>query len=118
VLNVFAPRNGAEFRRILRPDGALLVVTPAPDHLTELTRRLGLLRVDPDKAERVAASLDAHFALATETALRRTLELTAEEAAALVGMGPSAWHTTTTAPAMAVTASVRLAVYVIRASPE
>ena len=28
VLNVFAPRDGAELRRILRPSGSLLVVTP------------------------------------------------------------------------------------------
>src|SRR3954465_6496634 len=31
VVNVFAPRNGAEFHRVLRPDGVLLVVTPDPD---------------------------------------------------------------------------------------
>ena len=28
ILNVFAPRNGPEFRRVLRDDGALIVVTP------------------------------------------------------------------------------------------
>ncbi|MFC0528144.1 putative RNA methyltransferase [Phytohabitans kaempferiae] len=93
VLDVFAPRNGPEFRRVLRPGGVLLVVTPAPDHLAELVARLGLLRVDPDKAERVAASLDGHFALARESTLTRTLELSPREAAALVAMGPSAWHT-------------------------
>ena len=54
LLNVFAPRNGAEFHRVLRPDGVLLVVTPAADHLAELVDALGLLRVDPDKADRVA----------------------------------------------------------------
>ena len=37
VLDVFAPRNAAEFRRVLRDDGALIVVTPAPGHLAELT---------------------------------------------------------------------------------
>ena len=30
VLDVFAPRNGAEFHRVLRPDGRLVVVTPTP----------------------------------------------------------------------------------------
>lgn len=36
VLNVFAPRDGAELRRILRPSGSLLVVTPGPEHLSDL----------------------------------------------------------------------------------
>jgi 23S rRNA (guanine745-N1)-methyltransferase len=115
VLDVFAPRNGPEFRRVLRPGGALLVVTPEADHLAELVSRLGLLRVDPDKAERVAASLDG-FALAGETALRRTLTLSGAEARTLVAMGPSAWHTARVAvpDGITVTASVRLGVYVDR----
>src|SRR5205085_2362216 len=49
VLVTFAPRNGPETARVLRPDGRLVVVTPAPDHLRELVGALGLLRVDPDK---------------------------------------------------------------------
>lgn len=118
VLDVFAPRNGPEFRRVLRPGGVLLVVTPAADHLAELVERLSLLQVDPEKAERVAASLADHFTLDAETALTRTLTLSPREAATLVGMGPSAWHT---APVrlpgpVAVTASVRLGVYVERST--
>lgn len=118
VLDVFAPRNGPEFRRVLRPGGVLLVVTPAPDHLAELVERLSLLRVDPDKAERVAASLDGHFDLAGERPLTRTLTLSPREAATLVGMGPSAWHTTPVAldGPVTVTASVRLGVYVERST--
>jgi 23S rRNA (guanine745-N1)-methyltransferase len=56
VLNVFAPRDGAELRRILRPSGSLLVVTPGPDHLRELIGPLGLLSVDERKAERLAGT--------------------------------------------------------------
>ena len=63
LLNVFAPRNGAEFHRVLDPAGALLVVTPDTDHLAELVDVLDLLRVDPDKADRVADSLGGHFTL-------------------------------------------------------
>ncbi len=36
ILNVFAPRNGPEFRRVLRDDGGLIVVTPGPRHLAGL----------------------------------------------------------------------------------
>ena len=92
LLNVFAPRNGAEFRRVLRPDGTLLVVTPAADHLVELVDRLDLLRIEPGKAGRVANSLAGHFELAALGAYRRRLGLTRPQVRTLVGMGPSAWH--------------------------
>ena len=49
VINVFAPRNGPEFRRILRPGGAVIVVTPAREHLSPLVDELGLLSVDAEK---------------------------------------------------------------------
>lgn len=92
ILNVFAPRNGPEFRRVLAPGGAVLTVTPAADHLAELIEALGLLRVDPEKADRVARSLGDGFTAASTTHLRRMLSLTAAEVRTLVGMGPSAWH--------------------------
>jgi 23S rRNA (guanine745-N1)-methyltransferase len=92
LLNVFAPRNGPEFERVLSPDGALVVVTPAPEHLHELVEALGLLSVDPEKAERVAAGLGDRFAFAREAHVARELALTHAEARTLVAMGPSAWH--------------------------
>ncbi|MEV4690252.1 putative RNA methyltransferase [Micromonospora echinospora] len=92
LLNVFAPRNGPEFHRVLDPGGALLVVTPAADHLAELVEALGLLRVDPAKADRVAGSLGAHFSEESATGHRARLMLTRAEVTTLVGMGPSAWH--------------------------
>lgn len=120
LLNVFAPRNGAEFHRVLDPAGALLVVTPADDHLAELVGALDLLRVDPAKTDRVAESLGDRFGPETETGLRRELALTGPEVATLVGMGPSAWHTDPAGLAARVTAlpepvrvtvSVRLTVW-------
>ncbi|RIV39413.1 putative RNA methyltransferase [Micromonospora radicis] len=120
LLNVFAPRNGAEFRRVLTPTGRLLVVTPATDHLNELVAALGLLRVDPAKADRVAASLAGHFAEESSTLHRRVLTLSGAEVATLVGMGPSAWHTDPAGLAaridalgepVRVTVAVRLGVY-------
>ncbi|MFU8852939.1 putative RNA methyltransferase [Micromonospora sp. SL1-18] len=93
LLNVFAPRNGPEFHRVLDPTGALLVVTPAADHLAELIDALDLLRVDPAKADRVAGSLGAHFTEESATEHRARLALRRAEVATLVGMGPSAWHT-------------------------
>jgi 23S rRNA (guanine745-N1)-methyltransferase len=114
ILNVFAPRNGAEFRRVLRPDGRLVVVTPAADHLAELVAAHGLIRVDPDKAARVSGALDDHFVLEDAAELRRELRLTAAEAGTLIGMTPSARHVEPAelpTEAVQVTAAVRLATY-------
>ena len=92
ILNVFAPRNGAEFHRVLRPGGVLVVVTPAPDHLAELIAAYGLIRVDPGKAARVEDSLGAYFEPAESRTLRRTLRLNPAETSTLIGMTPSARH--------------------------
>ncbi len=92
ILNVFAPRNGPEFHRVLRPGGSLLVVTPAPGHLAELTAAAGLIAVDQRKDERLAATLDPWFHVAGRQSLTLPLRLTPAEAASLAGMGPAAHH--------------------------
>jgi 23S rRNA (guanine745-N1)-methyltransferase len=92
VLNIFAPRNAAEFRRIVRDDGHLVVVTPAEDHLAELTSALGLLTVDPHKAERLSATLEGYFAAKGRWTVTGQLTLTHADVHALVAMGPSAHH--------------------------
>ena len=93
VLNVFAPRNGPEFARVLRRGGELLVVTPAAGHLAELVDALGLLRVDPAKEQRLEQSLGATFTRTEQHELVQPLRLRRVDARTLVGMGPSAWHT-------------------------
>ncbi|MFJ6216497.1 putative RNA methyltransferase [Streptomyces sp. NPDC092296] len=93
MLNVFAPRGGPEIRRVLRPGGTLLVVSPTGPHLRELVGPLGLLSVDEDKDRRIAEKLGPHLAPGERREVRWTLTLSRSEAAALVAMGPSAWHT-------------------------
>lgn len=92
ILDVFAPRNGAEFHRVLRPTGTLLVVTPLPAHLAELVAPLGLVTVDPDKRDRVRGSLGRWFEPADRDEITYALPLTRAAAARFVAMGPSAWH--------------------------
>ena len=108
VVNVFAPRNGAEFHRVLRPDGTLIVVTPADDHLAELS---GLLTVDPRKAERLASTL-ASFELVRRESLRYPMVLVEDDVRRVLGMGPAAFHARPVTPAAGtVTASFRVSAY-------
>lgn len=93
VMSVFSPRNAPELARVLVSGGALVVAAPTPDHLRELIEPLGMISVDPTKAERLARSLGELFAL--ERTRRYELEISpdADDAVALVSMGPSARHT-------------------------
>ena len=119
LLNVFAPRNGPEFARVLTPGGCLIVVTPEPGHLIELRRELGLIEIDPGKEERLAASL-RDVELAEERIVTWPLHLTRAEVQALVAMGPTARHLTSDTlrarvailpDRTRVTATVRLSTY-------
>lgn len=92
AINVFAPRNSAELRRILGPGGALVVVTPTGAHLAELVQRLGLLSVDEAKDARLREQLGGDFTLESAQPYQERLALRPAEVRALVLMGPSAWH--------------------------
>jgi 23S rRNA (guanine745-N1)-methyltransferase len=94
VVDVFAPRNPAEFRRVLRPGGLLVVATPQPGHLAEMVERVGLLSVDAEKPRRLREALDDRFTVFGEEHVGWTMRLAHPLARALVEMGPSAWHTT------------------------
>jgi 23S rRNA (guanine745-N1)-methyltransferase len=96
VLDVFAPRNPAEFQRVLRPDGRLIVARPDAGHLAELRRRVErMVDVDPDKEERLTRALDPHFELVETERISYTASLTHEEAVDLMLMSPSAHHLST-----------------------
>jgi 23S rRNA (guanine745-N1)-methyltransferase len=92
VLNVFAPRNGAELERILAPGGRLLVITPTPLHFRELIPALGLLTVDQRKQERLSRTLDPYFIRTEKRDILRTVILDHQDVTAAVMMGPSAWQ--------------------------
>lgn len=122
VLNVFAPRNPPEFRRVLAAGGALLVVTPTQLHLQEMVSPLGLLRVDPQKEARLGGHLSGLFELVESHDIESAMRLTRVDAERLALMGPSAWHTGGSALQEAiaglpevsdVTASVTLSVYAV-----
>ncbi|MGW4893921.1 putative RNA methyltransferase [Kitasatospora sp. NPDC004240] len=120
VLNVFAPRNGPEIRRVLRPGGALLLVAPTSRHLRELVTALGLLSVDEEKQRRIEEKLGPYLTPGERREVEFPLRLSAADVRTVVGMGPSAWHTDPEELAarlarlpdpVEVTASVTVAVY-------
>ena len=119
VLNVFAPRNPAELRRVLRADGTLLVAAPTGAHLAELVSTLDLLTVEADKQERIDERLAPHFDIADQRLCEFTMLLDGDDVRALVGMGPNAFHAhgerdqriAALATPMPVTASVTVTAY-------
>jgi 23S rRNA (guanine745-N1)-methyltransferase len=95
VLDVFAPRNPAEFHRVLRPGGVLVVVRPFGGHLAELRSQVTqMVTVDPDKERRLHQALDPYFEPARTVEVEYTTPLTRQEAVDLVLMTPSARHVT------------------------
>lgn len=94
LLDIFAPRNPAEFARVLVPGGLLLVAIPAPAHLAELRALLPLLAIEEQKRERVLAQFAGSFALAASRELAYALALDPAEARLLISMTPSHRHLT------------------------
>ncbi|MEU0543764.1 putative RNA methyltransferase [Nocardia sp. NPDC005978] len=119
VLSVFAPRNADEVARALAPGGRFIVVTPTPRHLTELIEPLDMVRVDAAKQDRLAESLGGRFELLDRTPVDYPMSLTHADIAAVVAMGPSAFHPADHRPARIaqlpnpapVTASVTISTY-------
>ncbi len=90
ILDVFAPRNGPEIRRVLGPGGLAIVVTGAPDHLAGIPEGFGMITVDPEKRERLARTMEDLDQAVESAAIGWTMSLTPDEVADLVRMGPGA----------------------------
>ncbi|GAA3395895.1 putative RNA methyltransferase [Cryptosporangium minutisporangium] len=120
VLIVFAPRNGAELHRVLRPGGVVVVAAPTDRHLRELATAVGAVSVDPRKTDRLDAALGPYLTATGAQTHETTLRLSHAEAVTAVAMGPAAWHVdpatlearvATLAEPVEVTVSVTLSVY-------
>lgn len=92
VLNVFAPRNAAEFRRVLRTRGILAVVTPQPAHLQEIRGLAGMLDIGDEKESRVAGALETGFRPEETVHCEYAMHLGAADISNAARMGPSARH--------------------------
>ena len=94
LLDVFAPRNPGEFRRVLAGSGVLVTVTPEPDHLHQVRSGLGLLDIQPAKHEQLQTALADAFVTAEQQSVRFDTELSDTALHDLVAMGPNAFHLT------------------------
>jgi 23S rRNA (guanine745-N1)-methyltransferase len=92
ALVVFAPRPLVELRRVLRPGGLLVVVTPTPRHLASLTSALDLLAVPPDKTAALDAALGDTVVRVGRAHVEDVRQLDPQEVFAMATMGPSAHH--------------------------
>ncbi|ERS46631.1 methyltransferase domain-containing protein [Corynebacterium kefirresidentii] len=90
---VFAPRNPAEFQRVLVPGGQVIVLTPDAGHLDELREPLGILGVEDGKVERMYEQAEGYLEQAADPVdISFPIELDKASVAAQVGMSPSARH--------------------------
>lgn len=90
---VFAPRNPAEFQRVLAPGGQVIVLTPQAGHLDELRDPLGILGVEQGKVDRMYEQAEGFLEQAADPVnLAFPIQLDKESIAAQVAMSPSARH--------------------------
>lgn len=90
---VFAPRNPAEFQRVLAPHGQVVVLTPAVGHLDELRAPLGILGVEEGKVERMYEQAKGYLEQAADPVdISFPIVLDKASIVAQVGMSPSARH--------------------------
>ena len=90
---VFAPRNAAEFARVLTEGGQAIFLTADRGHLDELREPLGILDVEEGKIDRLLEQAAGHLAPVTEPELIEfPMTLDKESIAAQIGMSPSARH--------------------------
>ena len=93
VTVIFAPRNAAEFARVLAPEGQVVVLTADSGHLAELREPLGIIDVEEGKVDRMIAQASGHLVPVGEPeTVEFSMELDQASIAAQIGMSPSARH--------------------------
>ncbi|MBZ8177017.1 methyltransferase domain-containing protein [Corynebacterium poyangense] len=90
---VFAPRNVAEFARVLKPGGQVVVLTADTGHLAELRAPLGIRDVERGKVEQlIQQSQGLLRPVGQPHCVEFSMRLDQEAIAAQIGMSPSAQH--------------------------
>jgi 23S rRNA (guanine745-N1)-methyltransferase len=92
ILSVMAPRNTAEFHRILTPSGLLIAVIPGPDHLNQLTSKL--MDHDPNQSSKprlLLEDLSPQFEFTDETRVSHDIIADQDTISNLITMTPLRW---------------------------
>lgn len=90
---IFAPRNAAEFARILKPKGQVIVLTADTGHLAELREPLGIIDVEEGKVERMIEQAAGHLQpVGDSEPVEFEMMLDQQSIASQIGMSPSARH--------------------------
>lgn len=90
VTSLFSPLPVQEMRRVLRPEGRLLVATPSPDHLWNIREAL-FGEVRPHEPAKFIDTLAAAFRLENTEEVRTSLELSQHALRQLLMMTPYVW---------------------------
>jgi 23S rRNA (guanine745-N1)-methyltransferase len=92
ALSMFSPIDAADVKRILKPDGLLITVTPGPDHLDAL-RAIIYPSVVPHSPIPAFAADDKLFTLVHSSRARTTAAVrTKEDVMNLLAMTPFYWN--------------------------
>ena len=78
LTSITARLNAAEFHRVLREDGTLLVAIPGADDLVELREAIQGERIERDRVERTIDMFSSLFAFERHVALRHVAQLDRE----------------------------------------
>lgn len=108
VMSITGRMNAAEFRRVLRPDGMLLVAIPAPDDLQEVRGEGG-----KDRVRRTVEAFASHFALARQDRVATIADL---DAAGVEDLRHSIYRPRQAAPAKAMRVTLSLDLLGFRAA--
>lgn len=92
LINIFAPRNAAQFARVTTPGGHLVVVIPTDRHLGELREVVPLIGIQAGKHDHVRRQLSPEFSLQSSTLIEYPIVLDRMSVADLIRMTPSNWH--------------------------
>jgi 23S rRNA (guanine745-N1)-methyltransferase len=92
AVSMFAPIDAADMRRVVRDDGALVTVTPGPDHLDGL-RALLYATVDPHPSTPSLMAGDTLFELSGSTRVREPIAIDSQaQIMNLLAMTPYYWN--------------------------
>ncbi|MDU5688285.1 MAG: methyltransferase domain-containing protein, partial [Kluyvera cryocrescens] len=88
VVRIYAPCNPAELKRVVKPGGWVITVTPGPRHLLEMK---GLIYHEVQLHAPHSEVIDG-FTLQSHDELAYPMQLSGEEAVTLLQMTPFAWR--------------------------